>query len=65
VRLDAPFVNGRGDRVAHASIRRVSVADATFAPILRDRVGEDVCSAPGPVAAMIDALARLFRGFWK
>lgn len=34
------FVNG-------ASVRRISAGDAQFAPILRDRVGEDVCASWG------------------
>jgi len=41
--LPSGFTNGRGERVGFASIRRISSADARSAPLLRDRIGEDVC----------------------
>jgi hypothetical protein len=44
--LSTPFVNGSGETVTHDSVRRISEADADFAPILRERVGEDVCASP-------------------
>lgn len=42
-----PNRNGAGAKITQDSVRRISQADAQFAPILRDRVGEDVC-APTP-----------------
>ena len=38
-----PFVNGSGNVITHDSVRRISQA-ADFAPLLRARVGEDVCA---------------------
>jgi len=44
--LITPFVNGNGRTITSDSVRRISTADAAFAPILRKRVGEDVCPSP-------------------
>jgi WD40 repeat protein len=41
--LASPFTNGRGEAISNASIRRITMSDALAAPVLRDRVGEDVC----------------------
>lgn len=37
------LVVGR-ELITHDSVRRITQADADFAPILRDRVEEDVCA---------------------
>jgi len=36
--------NDDGETGVQPSIRRITTADAVFAPVLRDRVGEDVCA---------------------
>jgi len=44
IELDKHFINGSGKKITHDSVRQISAADAAFAPILSDRVGENVCA---------------------
>jgi WD40 repeat protein len=57
----SPIVNGRSERLSHVSIRRITDADADFAPLLRDAVGEDVCSPTTFSAPSLASPGRLFR----
>ena len=63
--LARPFVNTAGQRVNVNSLRRITRDDAAndAAPILADRIGEDVCSPlPSWWAELRRAIAHVFAG---
>ena len=62
-RLDSPFVNGRGEKIFYTSVRRITREDAAFAPILRARVGEDVCQPTPFMDPALNLLRKWSRAF--
>ena len=59
--LPRGFTSDRsGETRAIDSVRRISVGDVLAAPLLRDRVGEDVCRAPTLTNLIGSKVSRLF-----